>query len=105
MEPWRAELYHYGVKGMKWGVRKDRRQSGSKPRKKGEWKQKVAKAVKYHAKATLLGYQQYRKAQGTFVISNMFGVPLSSPAINSYVNIGKDYIDGLHKLREERDGE
>lgn len=27
------ELMHYGVKGMKWGVRKDRKRSGSKRKK------------------------------------------------------------------------
>ena len=29
------ELYHYGVKGMKWGVRRDRRKSSSKKRTRG----------------------------------------------------------------------
>ena len=28
MEAWRAELYHYGVKGMKWGIRRTPRQLG-----------------------------------------------------------------------------
>lgn len=30
------ELYHYGVKGMKWGVRKDRSKSSGSSRKKRE---------------------------------------------------------------------
>ena len=31
------ELYHYGVKGMKWGVRKDRSKSSGGSRRKESW--------------------------------------------------------------------
>lgn len=30
------ELYHHGVKGMKWGIRKDRKSSGSRKRSRHE---------------------------------------------------------------------
>ena len=34
MEPWRAELYHHGILGQKWGVRRTPEQLGHKPAKK-----------------------------------------------------------------------
>lgn len=29
MEPWRAELYHHGIKGMKWGIRRFQNKDGT----------------------------------------------------------------------------
>lgn len=42
------ELYHYGVKGMKWGVRKSRTSSGKKSSKTKGWSKdaKRANAIK-----------------------------------------------------------
>ena len=34
MEAWRTELYHYGIKGMKWGVRRTPEQLGHRSAKK-----------------------------------------------------------------------
>lgn len=51
-------LSHYGVKGMRWGVRKDRKSSGSslksttqKPRTDTKTAKQEAKAKKFDAKA------------------------------------------------------
>lgn len=42
------ELYHYGVLGMKWGVRKDRSSGSSRKRGKGSWSDdaREARAIK-----------------------------------------------------------
>ena len=34
MEVWRKELYHHGIKGMKWGIRRTPQQLGHKPTRK-----------------------------------------------------------------------
>ena len=44
MEVWRTELCHYGVKGMKWGVRKERPRSNGKRRKNNNKYVKIALA-------------------------------------------------------------
>lgn len=71
-------LYHYGVKGMHWGVRHDRPSSGSsKPRKVNtnkssgspERKEKIKKALKIGAGAAAIGlalYGSYRLGKGGF---------------------------------------
>ena len=50
------ELFHYGVKGMKWGVRKDQNQNGnhtsSNVTKRKEQSDKIYNAMKKGAKTT-----------------------------------------------------
>ena len=43
-------LAHYGVKGMKWGIRKDRGRSGSKPSKRAKITYKERKSYEYQKK-------------------------------------------------------
>lgn len=41
------ELYHYGIKGMRWGIRKDRKSKDSRPNKKVKiGKESVNKTLK-----------------------------------------------------------
>ena len=58
------ELYHYGVLGMKWGIRKDRRGSvGSSKKKTGE-------VEKYH--------EDYKRAHSKKRVSSMSDAELRS---------------------------
>lgn len=61
-----TELYHFGVKGMKWGVRHERSTSGSSNRQRkartdgdAERRARIKKAVKVGAAVTALGLAMY----------------------------------------------
>lgn len=69
------ELYHYGVLGMKWGVRKDRRSGGSNSRGK--------KSANYH--------DDYRKAHDKKSVKSMSDAELRS-RINR-LQMEKQYSD------------
>lgn len=82
-----ASLAHYGVKGMKWGVRK---KASSGARKAGTAAKTAAKKV---GKA-LEGYEnERRRLQGEAFITDLFG--LNSPAraqLNAYDAMEKTII-------------
>lgn len=103
---YRQELYHYGVKGMKWGVRKSKKNSEKRSHNKTlTKKEKLAKAQKYGAKA-MITYQkladEYDKKIATADNNGDFETAekLESEYIKRYVNevqkpmikAGYDYI-------------
>lgn len=73
------ELYHYGVKGMKWGVRKDRKTSGSK--RKRSKKEDISK----------LSDEELKKRTGRMELENRY--------MNAETNYKKLSNKRLHKGR------
>lgn len=59
------ELYHAGVKGMKWGVRNDKTKTGSPSRKSGSSNTTVTKTVKRRNKTTIISRNGNQKAKLT----------------------------------------
>lgn len=73
------ELYHHGVKGMKWGVRKDRKTSGSK--RKRSKKEDISK----------LSDEELKKRTGRMELENRY--------MNAEANYKKLSNKRLHKGR------
>ena len=109
MEPWRAELYHHGIKGQKWGVRrgppypldaKDR----TAAEKKAGWRSSVKKTAQKVAKRVTdpdttkrvsKAISAYSRVAMTYTLGSMFNMPLNSLTINSYAKAARDLHDTL----------
>lgn len=69
------ELYHYGVKGMKWGIRRYQNQDGTltsegKKRAKQEYKDDNKKAYELGKDATIAGHATGRSMRRTIKLEN-----------------------------------
>lgn len=102
------ELYHYGIKGMRWGVRRTPEQLGHKTgsrSRKGERLDRIKSSAK---KAAVRTYRTAKVVAGSgrklllrYSMNKFFGTQLSSPAIRSYARIGKEAVDELRLVNKE----
>lgn len=94
-----GELYHHGIKGMKWGVRKKRDKTSSTPKKKKTPLTEYEKAVRKEkirqttANAILIGYTGflvYDMLKNTNAVSRG-----RSAAVSQLKNLGNKPISKL----------
>ena len=107
------ELKHYGVKGMKWGVRKSTKKSSSKRKKRGSRKKSVKKAYKKVASKTMkLSVSTVKKmamvASGTlWVVSALagnFGMMTASTVVDGALRT-INAVDAMSSLVANKDNQ
>ena len=89
------ELYHYGVKGMKWGVRKADYNAMSRDQRKAHKKQFKADVKDYKKNKGMLGDYELDKATGEMRIKQFRNSKGEA--------VSKEYADAvMAKVRQER---
>lgn len=87
-------LEHYGIKGMKWGVRRtDAQLARARGKRKGSVKKKVKKAYNKLDEA-LTGYEAHkRKLKGEAFLTDLFGLDSSARRqLNALDSLENDVI-------------
>lgn len=96
-------LAHYGVKGMKWGVRNNSDTSSSSSTSKGD---KAAQKAELKAKAAVAGRTALKTAIGPAMVAAGVAGPvalavglgvrtLDTPAVQDAIFAGKDYTNAV----------
>ncbi len=97
-------LAHYGVKGMKWGVRKDKL---SISRGMRAITNKTFRAIKYDPFLRLAGMKISTAKDASSYIDSRRGIPMdlisikwnNNPAtVNNRISLGQRYINSMNKL-------
>lgn len=85
------ELYHYGVKGMKWGVRRYQNKDGSLTKAGKKRAQRDANKLKKAVGKSFDTYDEYRRSQSKHYVVDEHGA-------NSYGSDGKPRFDTTRGL-------
>lgn len=92
-------IYHHGVKGMKWGVRKDKKTSGKNTRSVKTDKPEVSDEKKKAARKKALKISGYVAA--TVAISAIGTAMTVSPKVRSLMGKGIEAIKGKQDLKDD----
>lgn len=91
------ELYHYGVKGMKWGVRKARVNSPRKIAKLSKTRDRLARNAKRNAEENFEAAKNVRS-----IYRNNFDKNDVEPTAEAFARAGKKYIETHDQLMSMR---
>ena len=93
--PYSNELYHFGVKGMKWGVRKEREPIGTRLKRRARGQlQSAQKYGKKHSSAGIVARQFGKTVAQTMAIS-MAAIPvaaLTGGAAVPLISLGASFL-------------
>ena len=95
MEAWRKELYHHGIKGQRWGVRKGPpyplgAKEHSAAEKKAGWRSSVAVKQDADHKRITAVTKAAKRTRAAYTLSSTLNAQLSAPAVVKYAKIAKD---------------
>lgn len=83
MEAWRAELYHHGIKGMKWGIRRFQNKDGTLT-EEGKKRQEEMNPVNQFNESRNKYYQSKKQDNDTFTSIGREGLNIGREGLKVY---------------------